>query len=318
MTVLSHLRSTHWQQSIQQWPTICTAPTTGRYAAVAFRNHWGAEENVLTIFLILQEHDLDFNDRGIMVLGCGPYHIGVWASFYSSASSLYLKRFPLYSFSLLVTLNPSVLSSIRQQCGVWLVRCLQHPSFETNGQEDGGGQPQPRDGQHRLRWVRSPLLWGADVGTYPGHLPTGGEHIEECQHGSGGEKDRSWDSFTLVMLSGGKLDLNIEFPRSKVLISMQYVQEEMIIDSDEVNNIFNIMCMYALAAWLGLLLEGKRKTMKCGDDYLPNIWSMLHICDQLIYKTAAFQHTTCHVFLSACVWFLTNDHWLSPPAIVIH
>lgn len=34
MTVLSHLRSTHWQQSIQQWPTICTAPITGRYAAV--------------------------------------------------------------------------------------------------------------------------------------------------------------------------------------------------------------------------------------------------------------------------------------------
>lgn len=23
-----------------------------------------------------QEHDLVFNDYGIMVLGCGPYHIG--------------------------------------------------------------------------------------------------------------------------------------------------------------------------------------------------------------------------------------------------
>lgn len=71
--------------------------------------------------------------------------------------------------------------------------------------------------------------------------------------------------FTLVMLSGGKLDVNIasfvsEFPLSKVLISMQYVQEEMITSSDEVNNIFNIMCMYALAAWLGLLLEGKEAT----------------------------------------------------------
>lgn len=95
MTVISHLRSTHWQQSIQQWPTICTAPITGRYAAVTFRNHWWAQENVLTIFLILQEHDLDFNDRGIMVLGCGPYHIGSWASFYSSASSLHPKTIPL-------------------------------------------------------------------------------------------------------------------------------------------------------------------------------------------------------------------------------
>uniref|UniRef100_H3CBI2 carbamoyl-phosphate synthase (ammonia) n=1 Tax=Tetraodon nigroviridis TaxID=99883 RepID=H3CBI2_TETNG len=28
-----------------------------------------------------QEHDLDFNDRGIMVLGCGPYHIGASAFF---------------------------------------------------------------------------------------------------------------------------------------------------------------------------------------------------------------------------------------------
>lgn len=27
-------------------------------------------------FLRHQEHDLDFDDKGIMVLGCGPYHIG--------------------------------------------------------------------------------------------------------------------------------------------------------------------------------------------------------------------------------------------------
>lgn len=31
---------------------------------------------VLSIYPIHQEHDLDFNDQGIMVLGCGPYHIG--------------------------------------------------------------------------------------------------------------------------------------------------------------------------------------------------------------------------------------------------
>lgn len=69
--------------------------------------------------------------------------------------------------------------------------------------------------------------------------------------------------FALVMLSGGKLDLNIasflsEFPLSKVLISVQYVQEEMIVALDEVNNIFNIMRMYALASWLGLLLGKER------------------------------------------------------------
>lgn len=31
---------------------------------------------VLLIYLFNQEHDLDFKDQGIMVLGCGPYHIG--------------------------------------------------------------------------------------------------------------------------------------------------------------------------------------------------------------------------------------------------
>lgn len=25
---------------------------------------------------IQQEHDLEFKDQGVMVLGCGPYHIG--------------------------------------------------------------------------------------------------------------------------------------------------------------------------------------------------------------------------------------------------
>ena len=31
---------------------------------------------VLSIHFHHQEHDLDFKDQGIMVLGCGPYHIG--------------------------------------------------------------------------------------------------------------------------------------------------------------------------------------------------------------------------------------------------
>lgn len=28
-----------------------------------------------------QEHDLDFKDHGIMIVGCGPYHIGELKSF---------------------------------------------------------------------------------------------------------------------------------------------------------------------------------------------------------------------------------------------
>jgi len=31
---------------------------------------------VLTPAFPLQEHDVQFNDKGTMVLGCGPYHIG--------------------------------------------------------------------------------------------------------------------------------------------------------------------------------------------------------------------------------------------------
>ena len=28
------------------------------------------------MYFVLQEHDIEFNDKGTMVLGCGPYHIG--------------------------------------------------------------------------------------------------------------------------------------------------------------------------------------------------------------------------------------------------
>lgn len=124
-----------------------------------------------------------------MVLGCGPYHIGASAFFYSSGWSCHLKTFPITDsmtlkksafsiFFLLFPLHLSIVCTIRQQCGVWLVCRLQHQSFETNGQEDGGGQPQPWDGQHRLRRVRPPLLWGTDAGTHPGYQPPGGQHVE--------------------------------------------------------------------------------------------------------------------------------------------
>ena len=35
-----------------------------------------AKTNYLYMTYNGQEHDLVFNDRGVMVLGCGPYHIG--------------------------------------------------------------------------------------------------------------------------------------------------------------------------------------------------------------------------------------------------
>lgn len=85
--------------------------------------------------------------------------------------------------------------------------------------------------------------------------------MEECVSMDQEERRTAVETRVRTHYSGAKLDWNIasflsEFPLSKVLISVQYVQEEMIMASDEVNNIFN-MCMCALAAWLGLLLEGK-------------------------------------------------------------
>lgn len=37
---------------------------------------WLKENKMICSIHHHQEHDLDFDDKGIMVLGCGPYHIG--------------------------------------------------------------------------------------------------------------------------------------------------------------------------------------------------------------------------------------------------
>lgn len=65
----------------------------------------------------------------------------------------------------------------REQCWVWLVCRVQHQNPETDGQEDSGGKPQPRDSEHWLWWVWPPLFWRADPGTNPRHRPTRGDGV---------------------------------------------------------------------------------------------------------------------------------------------
>lgn len=47
-------------------------------------------------FLCSQEHDIKFDEHGLMVLGCGPYHIGkvityVYIGLYRLCSTFHLK-----------------------------------------------------------------------------------------------------------------------------------------------------------------------------------------------------------------------------------
>lgn len=58
-----------------------------------------------------QEHDIDFKDQGIMVLGCGPYHIG--------ESNLFFKnRFITKGVS---TYFKQLNSSIYHSCGGYTI-----------------------------------------------------------------------------------------------------------------------------------------------------------------------------------------------------
>lgn len=78
--------------------------------------------------------------------------------------------FPASILSLLAFLSPG-----RQQCGVWLVCCLQYPHTASAWQQNGRGELQPRDGEHRFWWVWQTVLWGDVIGKDSGHLPIRGK-----------------------------------------------------------------------------------------------------------------------------------------------
>uniref|UniRef100_UPI00398E636B carbamoyl-phosphate synthase [ammonia], mitochondrial isoform X2 n=1 Tax=Pristiophorus japonicus TaxID=55135 RepID=UPI00398E636B len=63
-----------------------------------------------------QEHDLDFNDHGIMVLGCGPYHIGSSVEFdWCAVSSIRTLR-QLGKKTVVVNHNPETVSTDFDEC----------------------------------------------------------------------------------------------------------------------------------------------------------------------------------------------------------
>ncbi|TWW80671.1 carbamoyl-phosphate synthase [ammonia], mitochondrial isoform X1 [Takifugu flavidus] len=63
-----------------------------------------------------REHDLDFNDRGIMVLGCGPYHIGSSVEFdWCAVSSIRALR-QMGKKTVVVNHNPETVSTDFDEC----------------------------------------------------------------------------------------------------------------------------------------------------------------------------------------------------------
>lgn len=82
------------------------------------------------------EHDVTFEDHGVMVLGCGPYAIG---------------------------------SSVEFELGCRVV----HPCAEGVRKEDDRGELQPRNGVDGLRRERPSVLRGTVAGTHSGYLRSG-------------------------------------------------------------------------------------------------------------------------------------------------
>ncbi len=52
-----------------------------------------------------QEHDLDFKDHGIMIVGCGPYHIGEFKSFLPNHPLIFTSPTHHVLFSLVLMIN---------------------------------------------------------------------------------------------------------------------------------------------------------------------------------------------------------------------
>uniref|UniRef100_A0A3P9LNV5 Carbamoyl-phosphate synthase [ammonia], mitochondrial n=2 Tax=Oryzias latipes TaxID=8090 RepID=A0A3P9LNV5_ORYLA len=63
-----------------------------------------------------QEHDLDFQDKGIMVLGCGPYHIGSSVEFDWCAVSAIRALRQLGKKTVVVNHNPETVSTDFDEC----------------------------------------------------------------------------------------------------------------------------------------------------------------------------------------------------------
>ncbi|KAG8432613.1 hypothetical protein GDO86_017020 [Hymenochirus boettgeri] len=79
-----------------------------------------AEYPAITNYLYLtyngQEHDIKFDDRGIMVLGCGPYHIGSSVEFdWCAVSSIRTLR-QLGKKTIVVNCNPETVSTDFDEC----------------------------------------------------------------------------------------------------------------------------------------------------------------------------------------------------------
>uniref|UniRef100_A0A665XET6 carbamoyl-phosphate synthase (ammonia) n=1 Tax=Echeneis naucrates TaxID=173247 RepID=A0A665XET6_ECHNA len=77
---------------------------------------WVKQVMVWLIYPFHQEHDLDFKDQGIMVLGCGPYHIGSSVEFdWCAVSSIRALR-QMGKKTVVVNHNPETVSTDFDEC----------------------------------------------------------------------------------------------------------------------------------------------------------------------------------------------------------
>uniref|UniRef100_A0A665XCU7 carbamoyl-phosphate synthase (ammonia) n=1 Tax=Echeneis naucrates TaxID=173247 RepID=A0A665XCU7_ECHNA len=101
------LRLTH---DIRPWVKQVSITKQSRYFMFSF---------YLLVWLIYpfhQEHDLDFKDQGIMVLGCGPYHIGSSVEFdWCAVSSIRALR-QMGKKTVVVNHNPETVSTDFDEC----------------------------------------------------------------------------------------------------------------------------------------------------------------------------------------------------------
>lgn len=71
------------------------------------RKHYITRES-LFLCPFQQEHDLDFKDHGIMIVGCGPYHIGELYSFLPNHPLIFFVCFhftPIHSCIVFISFN---------------------------------------------------------------------------------------------------------------------------------------------------------------------------------------------------------------------
>lgn len=116
---------------------------------------WPAQTNYLYLTYNGTEHDLAFREPHVMVIGSGVYRIGSSVEFDWCAVGCIQELRKVRRALAAVGLVGQGWMGLGKCRGPW---ASPHPAPRADGLQDDHGELQPRDGEHRLRHVRSPLL----------------------------------------------------------------------------------------------------------------------------------------------------------------